>query len=143
MDEQRSLHAEIDYSRKDATRHIVTPSQGSNTSSLRQKLLRNLEGVRKNKPILRSEMGSIKSIQSRQSNLSGRASMANVSPMNNEGRLSKIEEAEGEPRKCDTCQNEITEEEDLAMCEDISRNIAGEEHVKVAYNEFRRRKDVP
>ena len=135
------MHAEIDYSKKDATRHIVTPSQGSNTASLRQKLLRNLEGVRKNKPILKSDIGSKISIRSHKSNLSGRASL--TSPTKNDGRLSKIEEAEGEPRCCDACKNEIVEEEDLAMCEDISKNIANEEHVKTAYNEFRRRKDLP
>jgi len=53
-DETRSLHAELDYTRKDATRHIVTSISGTREVLLREKLLRNLEGVRKNKPILRS-----------------------------------------------------------------------------------------
>ena len=69
-DEMRSVHAELDYSRKDATRHIVQ----KNPASLRQKLLRNLEGVRKNKAILKSEISSLHSIRSRVSKVSGRAS---------------------------------------------------------------------
>ena len=62
--------------------------------------------------------------------------------LNKDGRLSKIEEAENEPKKCEACGSEICEEEDMAMCEDISKNIVNEEHVKNAYNEFRRRKDI-
>ena len=69
-DEMRSVHAELDYSRKDATRHIVQ----KNPASLRQKLLRNLEGVRKNKAILKSEISSLHSIRSRVSKVSGRLS---------------------------------------------------------------------
>ena len=61
-DESRSLHAELDYTRKDATRHIVTAISGTQEDRLRMKLLRNLEGVRKNKPILKSEVGSLQSI---------------------------------------------------------------------------------
>ena len=71
-DEVRSLHAEIDYSKKDATRHIVQANLSSDV--LRKKLLRNLEGVRKNKPILNSEAGSVKSVLSRISKASARAS---------------------------------------------------------------------
>lgn len=67
----RSLHAEIDYSKKDATRHIVQPAS---SDTLRKKLLRNLEGVRKNKPILNSEAGSVKSVFSRISKASARTS---------------------------------------------------------------------
>ena len=74
--EQRSLHAEIDYSRKDATRHIVQSLEGSVTKKqrLRQKILRNLEGVRKDRAILPSELGSVRSIRSRFSNISARQS---------------------------------------------------------------------
>lgn len=56
-DEVRSVHAEIDYTKKNATRHIVTGQLSGD--KLRSKLLRNLEGVRKNKPILNSDAGSI------------------------------------------------------------------------------------
>ena len=56
------------------------------------KLLRNLECVRKNKPLIRSEVGSFKSIKSRMSNISARASQAPNAGLNN-GRLSKIDEA--------------------------------------------------
>jgi len=93
-DETRSLVAELDYSKKDATRHIVT-STGTSGDKLRQKLLRNLEGVRKNKPILKSEASVARSIRSRQSNISARQSQA-LSPRNAlvdaAGRLSKIDE---------------------------------------------------
>ena len=71
-DETRSLVAELDYTKKDATRHIMT-NTGTSGDKLRQKLLRNLEGVRKNKPILKSEASVGKSsIRSRMSNISAR-----------------------------------------------------------------------
>ena len=71
-DEIRSLHAEIDYTKKDATRHIVQAKPTGDR--LRQKLLRNLEGIRKGKPILSSEAGSFKSTMSRISKASARPS---------------------------------------------------------------------
>jgi len=68
-DETRSLTAEIDYSKKDASRFIVQTNK-----LLRAKLLQNLEGVKKNKPLLQSEIGSVKTLRSRTSNVSARAS---------------------------------------------------------------------
>ena len=75
-DECRSLAAEIDYSRKDATRHIVQRlgGAGGKDSQLRQRLLRNLENVRKNKPLLKSEVGTVNTMRSRVTNASARAS---------------------------------------------------------------------
>ena len=71
--EQRSIHAEQDYKRKDAVRHIVVDAgqkrlgAGSqmNSENLKlMKLLTNLECVRKGKPMERSEIGSIYSRRS-------------------------------------------------------------------------------
>ena len=137
--------AELDYTKKDATRHIVT-NTGTSGDKLRQKLLRNLEGVRKNKPILKSEASVAKSIRSRMSNMSARQSQAQ-SPRNAlidaAGRLSKIDEQDAEMvSKCQACCKEIVEEEDMAMCDEISKNLCNEEGMKVAYNDFRRKKDL-
>ena len=98
------MHAEIDYTRKDATRHIVQGSASKDPKTLRMKLLRNLDSVRKNKPLIKSEVGSIKSIKSRTSNISARASQAQA-PEQNAGRLSKIDEAaDGEKDiRCECC----------------------------------------
>ena len=76
-DEKRSIHTELDYSKKDATRHIV---QGkSNPAKLRLKLLRNLEGVRKNIAIEASQATtSLYSMRSRMTNATARASQANA-----------------------------------------------------------------
>ena len=149
-DETRSLVAELDYTKKDATRHIVT-NTGTSGDKLRQRLLRNLEGVRKNKPILKSEASVGKSsIRSRMSNMSARQSQAqsprniiNASLIDAAGRLSKIEEQQdGEIGKCQACLKEILEEEDMAMCDEISRNLVNEIEMKVAYNDFRRKRDL-
>lgn len=70
--------------------------------------------------------------------------MAVVSP-NREGRLSKIEEADAEnggPHQCEVCRNDIVEEEDEAMCEEISRLLIEEPNVVNSYNEFRNRKGL-
>ena len=127
-DETRSLCAEIDYTKKDATRHIVsTQGQGSG-DKLRQKLLRNLEGVRKNKPILKSEASVIKSIRSRASNVTARQSQAaQIAATLDAGRLSKISEIDGENKdgtqKCEACTNCIAEDDDIAMCDEISKQL--------------------
>jgi len=64
--ECRSLHAELDYSKKDAVRHIVKPMANGSSDTLRQKLLKNLDCVKKNKPLAQSEIRSnIQSIRSR------------------------------------------------------------------------------
>ena len=127
-DECRSVHTELDYKRKDASRHIV---QGkSNPVSLRQRLLRNLEGVRKNKPILKSEVGSVHSMRSRMSTISTRQ----------QNQLAKIDEADRE--NCEICSNEIAEEEDAMLNEEINRSLIEEENVKTAYNEFRKKRGL-
>jgi len=139
----RSLHAELDYSKKDATRHIVQNNLCSDT--LRKKLLRNLEGVRKNKPILNSEVGSIRSIMSRMSKTSARASQAPDAYGAAQGRLSKIEEQEIEnmgPYKCECCQKDVEEEADIGMAQEISKQLACEDNLKKAYNDFRIRKGL-
>ena len=51
-EEQRSIRAEQDYRKKDAVRHIVT-EQGSDNPRL-MRLLRNMESVRKGKPLVKS-----------------------------------------------------------------------------------------
>ena len=56
--ETRSLHAELDYTKKDAVRHIVKSSGQQCGESLRLKLLRNLDAVKKNKPLAQSEIRS-------------------------------------------------------------------------------------
>ena len=72
-DEKRSIHTEMDYSKKDATRHIVQGKQ--NPAKLRLKLLRNLEGVRKNIAIEASKATtSLYSMRSRMTNSTARAS---------------------------------------------------------------------
>ena len=71
--EQRSVHAEQDYRKKDAVRHIVADaaSQKRGTNQMNDgnlklmKLLTNLECVRKGKPMLKSEIGSVYSRKSR------------------------------------------------------------------------------
>ena len=118
-DETRSIVTELDYSKKDATRHIVATKNGGDT--LRQKLLRNLESVKKNKPLLKSEVGSyLSATQSRYSKMSARTSQA---PNKNDGRLARIEEGEdGEAATlcCEACAKFIVNEDDLAMNEEIS-----------------------
>lgn len=142
-DETRSLHAELDYTRKDATRHIVTNTTGTREVLLREKLLRNLEGVRKNKPILKSEIGSIKSIRSRASNASARNAQAPIDT--NDGRLTSIEENDGEnlnERNCEACRKQIVNQEDYTLNEDISKQILEEENVKNAYIDYRNKKGM-
>lgn len=72
--EQRSVHAEQDYRKKDAVRHIVADAASQKRGGANQmndgnlklmKLLTNLECVRKGKPMLKSEIGSIYSRKSR------------------------------------------------------------------------------
>ena len=135
-DETRSIVTELDYSKKDATRHIVAAKNGGDT--LRQKLLRNLESVKKNKPLLKSEVGSyLSATQSRYSKMSARTSQA---PNKNDGRLARIEEGEdGEAATlcCEACAKFIVNEDDLAMNEEISKQAAEEANIKKAYAEFR------
>ena len=75
-DECRSIRTELDYTKKDASRHIVKDKM--NPAKLRQRLLRNLEGVRKNVAIQPSmASSSMNSIRSRLTNVTARASQAN------------------------------------------------------------------
>ena len=75
-DECRSIRTELDYTKKDASRHIVKDKM--NPATLRQRLLRNLEGVRKNIAIQPSmASSSMNSIRSRLTNVTARASQAN------------------------------------------------------------------
>lgn len=91
--------------------------------------------MRKNKPILKSEMSSVHSLRSRISTVSARHQ-----PQLVDGRLSKIDEAERE--NCEICSNEIADEEDLALNEEINRTLAEEANVKTAYNEFRKKRGL-
>ena len=64
---------------------------------------------------------------------------------NNAGRLSKIEEQDGEnawPTQCEACKAAVTDEDDIAMCQDISRQLETEENLRNAYNNFRKLKDL-
>lgn len=127
------MHTEIDYTRKDATRHIV---QGkSNPASLRQKLLRNLEGVRKNKPILQSEVSSLRSRVSRTT----RATRTQA--QNEDAGLAKIDETVC-LASCEVCQKDITDEEDLALNDEINQGLQDEDNVKNAYNAFRKKRGL-
>ena len=133
MDEQRSIHAELDYTKKDATRHIVAEGIGNSQkkATLRERLMRHLEGVRKNKPILRSDYASNRSHRSNVSRKSqtsrvstAAAAQAAVNPEdeaageNNDGRLTRIEEAEA--TYCEVKGTQL-DEEDLALCDDIAK----------------------
>ena len=109
------------------------------------KLLRNLEGVRKNKPILKSEVGSLQSIRSRLSRASAKNSHTQTPSGTNDGRLTRIEEIDGEnPRgaHCEACNRENITEEDQVMNQDISKQISEEDNIKTAYNEFRNKKGL-
>ena len=126
----RSLHAELDYTKKDATRHIV---QAQSNETLRKKLLRNLEGVRKNKPILNSDAGSIRSVLSKISKHSARASQAGKAADLNGGRLSKIEEQEIEQLgafKCEVTGVDVEDEADISMAQDVSKQLCVEENLQ-------------
>lgn len=138
-DEARSVVTELDYSKKDATRHIVANRSGSKGDSLRQKLLRNLESVKKNKPLLKSEnSGSQLSAQSRYSKVSARISKAGRNQ--NDGRLTRIEEAddgEAANMRCEACAKDVVNEEDMSMNEEITKQAPEEANIKKAYAEFR------
>ena len=99
------------------------------------KLLRNLDGVRKNRPLAKSEIGStMASLKSRASNFSARSSAVAagragplVSSLH-DGRLSKIDETTGEAGKagfCEACPNKDKEisEDDMTVNEDISKSV--------------------
>jgi len=66
------VHAEQDYRKKDAVRHIVADTAGQrrhllqiNEGNLKlMKLLTNLDCVKRGKPMIRSEIGSIHSRRS-------------------------------------------------------------------------------
>lgn len=91
--------------------------------------MRNLEGVRKNKPILNSEAGSYTSVISRISKASARKP-GDIGA--NNGRLSRIEELEFEsqgPYRCENCQNEVDDEEDITMALNISKNLRSEKNL--------------
>ena len=98
---------------------------------MRQRLLRNLEGVRRNKPILKSEISSIRSRLTAVSTYKKQDGRGGQSP----AALARIDE--GNYECCEICSNEIADEEDLALNEEINRNLSEEENVKNAYNAFR------
>ena len=134
MDEQRSIHAELDYTKKDASRHIVSEHKVNSLGrlNLRERLLRNLEGVRKNKPILRSDLPSNRSHRSNISRVSkvsksvvkdGGAALTQpdeTAEDANNGRLTRIDE--DAPTCCEVTGKEL-DDEDLGMCEDISKQM--------------------
>ena len=150
------MHAELDYSKKDAVRHIVKGGGTLGQDTLRLRLLRNLEGVRKNKPIAQSEVGSkILSLRSRASNVSARGSVAHAGHRGvtslNDGRLTKIDEISPNVTGkaisnfcCEACPNnsEAISEDDLVINEDVSKTMMEEENLQTAYNEFRNRKGL-
>ena len=68
-DDTRSLAAELDYTKKDASRHIVQAEATNRQQRLRERLLKNLDGIRLgNAAIAKSAIGS-----TRQSYISGRS----------------------------------------------------------------------
>ena len=60
--EARSLCAEIDYTKKDAAQHIVQNEANSRKQKLKDRILKNLEGVRTGQAsIVKSQIGSTRS----------------------------------------------------------------------------------
>lgn len=60
--EARSVCAELDYSKKDAAQHIVKNEATARSNRLRERILKNLEGVRTgNASIVKSQVGSTRS----------------------------------------------------------------------------------
>ena len=60
--EARSVCAELDYTKKDAATHIVKNEASSRKNKLRDRILKNLEGVRTgNASIVKSQIGSVRS----------------------------------------------------------------------------------
>ena len=114
------------------------------------RLLRNLESVRKNKPLAQSEIRStIQSLKSRASNMSARSGLkgpAAASSLIDGTRLAKIEESPGENSAlllqnegenmacCECCQkreNKVVfiSEEDMVICQDVSKPVAEDENL--------------
>ena len=60
--EARSVCAELDYTKKDAATHIVKNEASARKNKLRDRILKNLEGVRTgNASIVKSQKGSVRS----------------------------------------------------------------------------------
>ena len=60
--EARSVCAELDYTKKDAAQHIVKNEASGRKNKLRDRILKNLEGVRTgNASIVKSQIGSVRS----------------------------------------------------------------------------------
>jgi len=60
--EARSVCAELDYAKKDAATHIVKNEANSRKNKLRDRILKNLEGVRAGtSSIVKSQIGSVRS----------------------------------------------------------------------------------
>ena len=110
----RSVKGEIDYSKNQGARSIVSqPQSMTGDSRLRAKILRNLECVRQGKNILPSEKSMMaQSIASTNARISrARAAKANVT-------LPGVDE---EPETCcDICETVLSEESDLAINERVS-----------------------
>ena len=97
--------------------------------------MRNLEGVRKNKPILNSEAGSIKSMMSRIS----KATTTRASQPA-QGQLTKIEEQELENQgafKCEVTGKDVEDEADISMALETSKILHTEDNLQKAYNDYR------
>ena len=56
--ETRSVCQEIDYSKKDAARNLFNESQDGRKNRLRDRVLRNIEGVKSGKAVLMSDIAS-------------------------------------------------------------------------------------
>jgi len=128
----RNMATEIDYSKKDASRHIVVETH-DDKNSLRARVLRNLECVRAGKQILASEKSLIsQSIASTNARLyRARAKKAQADD------LDQVAEEEDWVPQCEVCETEIDNQYDLGLCDKISMQIASEQNLQIAYNQYR------
>jgi len=69
-DETRSVKAEFDYQSKGAARNIVVEQSFKRQQMLREKVIKNLESIKQNKPAEMSLKSELKSLKSRISNTS-------------------------------------------------------------------------
>ena len=102
---------------------------------------------------MRSDIGSYKSVKSRISNVSARTSKPGAAcpAISLEQPLEKIEEADAENAvavsaadpapKCELCPTEIVAE-DMAMNDEINRNLGDEIRTQAAYILFRKKKGL-
>ena len=75
--ETRSVCHEIDYSKKDAARDLVNEATDSKKIRLRNRILRNIDGVKTGNAVQMSEMGSSRRSVGLRSRVSVHSTMKN------------------------------------------------------------------